>query len=50
MLPHFDREIGPLSELIDKEKPQLYKKIKDYRSVYFQYYPRGERAINEMKL
>ncbi|KMT02735.1 hypothetical protein BVRB_8g193210 [Beta vulgaris subsp. vulgaris] len=48
--PHFDKEIGPLSELIDNERPQMYKKIKDYLSVYFQYYPRGERAITKVKL
>ncbi|KNA03708.1 hypothetical protein SOVF_206490 [Spinacia oleracea] len=45
-----DKEIGPFGELIDKERPQMYKRIKNYLSVFFQYYPRGERAITAVKI
>ncbi|KAK9697953.1 hypothetical protein RND81_08G072300 [Saponaria officinalis] len=45
-----DKEIGPLSELIDKDTPRLYKNVKDYIPTFLQYYARGERAINAMKI
>ncbi|KNA03706.1 hypothetical protein SOVF_206470 [Spinacia oleracea] len=34
-VPGPDKEVGPLSELIDEERPQSYKKIKNYFSVFF---------------
>lgn len=49
-VPGPDKEVGPLSELIDEERPQSYKKIKNYFSVFFPYYSRGDRAITSMKV
>lgn len=49
--PHTDKEIGPHSELIDKEGPQLYKKVKNYFSVHFlPNFQKGESAIPTVKL
>ncbi|OMO61684.1 Oxoglutarate/iron-dependent dioxygenase [Corchorus olitorius] len=44
-IPHPDQEIGPVEELIDEKRPRLYKKVKDYVSLYFQYYQKGRRPI-----
>ena len=48
--PHPEKEIGPLGELIDQERPQSYKNVKNYVRVYLQYSPTAERAINAMKI
>ncbi|XP_021760688.1 probable 2-oxoglutarate-dependent dioxygenase ANS [Chenopodium quinoa] len=49
--PHPDKDIGPLCELIDKERPQLYNTVKNYfGDLFFQYYPKGERSISTVKL
>ncbi|XP_074281179.1 protein LATERAL BRANCHING OXIDOREDUCTASE 1-like [Silene latifolia] len=45
-----DKEIGPLSELIDKDRPQLYKNVANYMYTSFQHYARGERGINAVKI
>ncbi|GAB4832774.1 hypothetical protein Ancab_006790 [Ancistrocladus abbreviatus] len=45
-----DAEVGPLDELINADRPQLYKKVKDYVALFFQYYQLGERQINAVKI
>ncbi|KAL9223952.1 hypothetical protein vseg_000034 [Gypsophila vaccaria] len=45
-----EKEIGPLSELIDKDHPALYKNAQNYLATFLQHYARGERAINAMKI
>ncbi|KAH9619326.1 hypothetical protein KSS87_012046 [Heliosperma pusillum] len=47
---NIDKEIGPLSELINKDRPRLYKNVKDYIPIFLQHYARGDRAINAMKI
>ncbi|XP_021765371.1 probable 2-oxoglutarate-dependent dioxygenase ANS [Chenopodium quinoa] len=49
-IPSADREIGPLDELINEERPQLYKRLKDYGQVYTQSIPSGERPISIVKI
>ncbi|KAH9615981.1 hypothetical protein KSS87_023269 [Heliosperma pusillum] len=44
------KEIGPLSELIDKDRPRLYKNVDNYIPTFLQHYARGESAINAMKI
>ncbi|XP_022730416.1 protein SRG1-like [Durio zibethinus] len=44
-IPHPDQEIQPAEELINETRPKLYKKVKDYVSLYFQYYQQGRRPI-----
>ncbi|KMT08393.1 hypothetical protein BVRB_6g140720 isoform A [Beta vulgaris subsp. vulgaris] len=48
--PPPDKEIGPVSELIDEERPQLYKNVKNYLATFLQYIARSERAIDAMKI
>lgn len=44
-IPGSDKEIKPADALIDETRPRLYKKVKDYVSLYFQYYQLGRRPI-----
>ncbi|GMH04575.1 hypothetical protein Nepgr_006415 [Nepenthes gracilis] len=49
-LPNPDAEIGPLNELINADRPQMYKKVKNYSELFFQHYQLGQRPINTVKL
>ncbi|XP_050214611.1 protein SRG1-like [Mercurialis annua] len=44
-IPGSDQEIKPADALIDERRPRLYKNIKDYVSLYFQYYQLGRRPL-----
>ncbi|XP_021766496.1 probable 2-oxoglutarate-dependent dioxygenase ANS [Chenopodium quinoa] len=49
--PSRDKEIGPLDKLIDEERLQLYKRLKDYSQFYSQCIPPlGERPISKVKI
>ncbi|XVF88281.1 hypothetical protein PTKIN_Ptkin19aG0037400 [Pterospermum kingtungense] len=43
--PPPDQEIQPVEELINEARPRLYKKVKDYPSLFFQYYQQGRKPI-----
>ncbi|KAH9604335.1 hypothetical protein KSS87_001607 [Heliosperma pusillum] len=45
-------EIGPLSELITDDQPQMYKKfdIHEYRRVFFETYAQGLRPLDVLRL
>ncbi|XVE63647.1 hypothetical protein DITRI_Ditri07aG0036800 [Diplodiscus trichospermus] len=43
--PPPDQEIQPAEELVNETRPRLYKKVKDYPSLFFQYYQQGRRPI-----
>ncbi|CAO2819956.1 unnamed protein product [Amaranthus hypochondriacus] len=51
-IPNPEKEIGPLKGLIDKDRPQLYKYLKDYAQIFFQSYPQNDkdRKIHDVKL
>ncbi|GMH04574.1 hypothetical protein Nepgr_006414 [Nepenthes gracilis] len=49
-LPNPDAETGPLNELINADRPQMYKKVKNYIELFFQHYQLGQRAIDVAKL
>lgn len=48
--PDPEEEIGPLSELIDEERPQLYKKVRNYFDAFTQCYVKGKRGIHSVKI
>ncbi|GMH04577.1 hypothetical protein Nepgr_006417 [Nepenthes gracilis] len=48
--PNPNAEIGPLNELINADRPQLYKKVKNYDELFFQHYQLGQRTITAVKL
>ncbi|CAN1774755.1 Jasmonate-induced oxygenase 4 [Linum perenne] len=45
-IPSSEKEIKPAEGLISETRPALYKKVKDYVSIYFEYYQRGRRPID----
>ena len=44
-IPNSEKEIEPVDGVDDDTRPRLYKKVKDYVSIYFQYYQLGRRPI-----
>ncbi|XP_065848605.1 jasmonate-induced oxygenase 4-like [Euphorbia lathyris] len=49
-IPNSDKEIKPVDALIDESRPRLYNNVKDYVSLYFQYYQLGKRPIEGAKI
>lgn len=50
LLPHPDMEIEPANGLVNEQRPRLYKKVKNYVSLYFHNYQRGKRPIDTLKI
>ncbi|GAB4832066.1 hypothetical protein Ancab_006086 [Ancistrocladus abbreviatus] len=48
--PDKDREVEPLRQLVTKERPRLYKKVKSYGQIFFKHHPKGERPIESIKI
>lgn len=48
--PEVGKEIGPIGELIDDNRPRLYQTMKDYVEIYFKHYQQGKRPIDAVKL
>lgn len=48
--PAQHKEIGPLKALITEDQPALYKRVKNYREMFFRYHPTGIRPITAVKL
>lgn len=48
--PEPNKEIGPVQDLVNEQRPKLYKKVKDYADTHWKYYQRGMRAIHEAKV
>ncbi|XAR50521.1 Leucocyanidin oxygenase [Bertholletia excelsa] len=44
--PAKGKDIGPEEGLVNDEKPRLFKQVKDYADVHFEYYQKGERALH----
>ncbi|KAJ6673296.1 OXOGLUTARATE/IRON-DEPENDENT DIOXYGENASE [Salix viminalis] len=49
-IPESDNEIKPADGLISESRPSLYRKVKDYVSIYFQHYQQGKRPIEAVKI
>lgn len=49
-IPNPGKEIEPVDGVVDESRPRLYKKLKDYVGIYFQYYQRGRRPIESALL
>lgn len=45
-----NKEIGPEDGLINKECPRLFKNMKDYANIHWEYYQKGLRAIHTAKV
>lgn len=44
--PEAGKEIGPEEGLVTEKTPALFKKVKDYADIHFEYYNRGLRALH----
>ncbi|XP_050232825.1 codeine O-demethylase-like [Mercurialis annua] len=44
--PEPKKEIGPEEGLINEERPRIFKKVKDYADVHWEYYQKGQRALH----
>ncbi|KAF4349809.1 jasmonate-induced oxygenase 4 [Cannabis sativa] len=49
-VPEPDKEIGPFEGLIDESRPRLYRPVKNYVDIYFQYYQQGRRPMEASKI
>jgi len=48
--PEPNKEIGPEEGLINEERKQIYKKVKEYSVVHWEHYQQGKRAIHVAKV
>lgn len=44
-IPGSDKEIQPVDRLVTDARPRLYKSVKKYVELYFDYYQKGRRPI-----
>lgn len=49
-IPESDREIEPFEGLVTTSRPRLYKTVKSYVDLYFEYYQQGKRPIDSAKI
>uniref|UniRef100_A0A7N0U109 Fe2OG dioxygenase domain-containing protein n=1 Tax=Kalanchoe fedtschenkoi TaxID=63787 RepID=A0A7N0U109_KALFE len=49
-IPDGESEIEPAGELMDEDRPRLYKTVKNYVDLYFQNYQIGRRPIDAAKI
>ncbi|KAL0559261.1 hypothetical protein IC582_003858 [Cucumis melo] len=49
-LPDSEKEIEPLEELINESQPRLYKSVKNFVGLYFEYYQQGERPMEAARI
>ncbi|XP_073132302.1 protein LATERAL BRANCHING OXIDOREDUCTASE 1-like [Henckelia pumila] len=49
--PDPELEIGPVNELVDDDtRRRLYKKVRNYPEIFFQYYQQGKRPIEAVRI
>ncbi|KAJ6435757.1 hypothetical protein OIU84_000888 [Salix udensis] len=48
--PDPDNDIEPVDGVVSETRPRLYKKMEDYQSKYLQYYQKGRRPIESVKI
>ncbi|CAI8600386.1 unnamed protein product [Vicia faba] len=49
-IPDSEKEIKPVEKLVNESRPILYRPVKDYVGIYFQYYQQGKRPIEASKI
>ncbi|XP_057767954.1 protein SRG1-like [Salvia miltiorrhiza] len=48
--PDPEKEIEPVEEVVDEERPRMFKKVRNYPEIYFQYYQQGKRPIDAVRI
>ncbi|XP_047943980.1 protein SRG1-like [Salvia hispanica] len=49
-LPDVAEEIEPLDQLVDEDRPKMYKKVTNYVGSLYNYYHQGKRAIDAVRI
>ncbi|XP_061368359.1 protein SRG1-like [Gastrolobium bilobum] len=49
-IPDSEKEIKPVDKLVNESRPTLYRPVKNYTKIYFQYYQQGKRPIEASKI
>lgn len=49
-VPDSEKEIKPVDKLVNESRPVLYRPVKNYVEIYFQYYQQGKRPIEASKI
>ncbi|TKY75436.1 SRG1 protein [Spatholobus suberectus] len=49
-IPDSEKEIKPVDKLVNESRPILYRPVKNYSEIYFQYYQQGRRPIEASKI
>lgn len=49
-IPDSDQQIEPVEKLVNETRPRLYKSVKNYVDIYFQYYQLGRRPIEAARI
>ncbi|XP_047152975.1 2-oxoglutarate-dependent dioxygenase 11-like [Vigna umbellata] len=49
-IPDPEKVIKPLDKLVDETRPILYRPVKNYVEIYFQYYQQGKRPMEASKI
>lgn len=44
--PELGKEIGPEDDLVNGDRPRIYKNVKDYAETHWKFYQRGMRALH----
>ncbi|XP_044472501.1 probable 2-oxoglutarate/Fe(II)-dependent dioxygenase [Mangifera indica] len=48
--PEPEREIGPVEDLIDEQRPRIYRNVKDYGAINYECYQKGLVALETVKV
>ncbi|KAL1563450.1 protein SRG1-like [Salvia divinorum] len=48
--PDPEKEIEPVEELVDEERPRMFKTVRNYLQTYFHYYQQGKRPIDALRM
>lgn len=48
--PDYEKEIEPLQGLINSERPQMFKKVKNYPAISFNSFHSGQIAIDTVRI
>ncbi|KAK2982811.1 hypothetical protein RJ640_021301 [Escallonia rubra] len=48
--PEAGKEIGPVDDLVNVERPRVFKNVKDYADLHWGYYQRGTRALHTVQV
>ncbi|XP_042003434.1 protein SRG1-like [Salvia splendens] len=48
--PDVAEEIEPLDQLVDEDRPKMFKKVTNYAGTFYNYHHQGKRAIDALRL